>query len=62
MMTLTVRFFYGIDEARSLYIYTLHLNSNFLSAAFVETINIVSFLQTAKCDILDINLIECPIL
>ena len=62
MITLKIRFFYGNDEARSLYIYTLHLNSNFLSAAFVETINIVSFLQTAKCDILDINLIECPIL
>ena len=62
MMQLKIRFFYGIDEARTLYIITTVLKSNFLSASFVETINLVSFLQTANCDILDINLIDCPIL
>ena len=45
-----------------LYVYTIELNSKFFTAAFVETTNIISFLQTAECNILDVKLTECPIL
>jgi hypothetical protein len=62
MIKATFRFFYGTDENRILYVYTIELNSLFFSAAFVETTNIISFLQTAGCNILDVKLTECPIL
>lgn len=62
MIKATFRFFYGNDENRTLYIYTIELNSKFFSSAFVETTNIISFLQVADCDILDVKLTECPII
>jgi len=62
MIKATFRFFYGNDENRILYVYTIELNSKFFTAAFVETTNIISFLQTAGCNILDVKLTECPIL
>ena len=62
MIKATFRFFYGTDENRILYVYTIELNSLFFSAAFVETTNIISFLQTAGFNILDFKLTECPIL
>jgi len=62
MIKATFRFFYGTNENRTLYVYTIELNSIFFTAAFVETTNIISFLQTADCDILDVKLTESPIL
>lgn len=56
----TLRFFYGIDEQRILYVYTIELNSLFFVSAFAELTNIVNFLQIADCDILDVQLVECP--
>jgi hypothetical protein len=60
MITANFRFFYGRDENRTLYNYTIVLNSLFFSAAFVEANNIVTFLQVAGCDILDCKIIESP--
>ena len=56
MIKATFRFFYGHQENRTLYQYTIELNSLFFTAAFVESNNIVTFLQTAGCDILDVKL------
>ena len=56
----TLRFFYGLDEQRILYVYTIELNSLFFVSAFAELTNIVNFLQLAECDILDVKLVECP--
>ena len=55
----TLRFFYGKNENRILYIYTIELNSSTFVFAFQEITNIVNFLQMAECDILDIQLVEC---
>jgi hypothetical protein len=60
MITANFRFFYGRDENRILYNYTIILNSLFFSAAFVEVTNIVTFLQVAECDILDCTIINNP--
>jgi len=59
MIKATFRFFYGSDEQRTLYTYTIELNSEFFTAAFVEISNIVTFLQVAGCNILDVKLTEC---
>ena len=47
MIKATFRFFYGNDENRTLYVYTIELHSLFFTAAFVEANNIVTFLQVA---------------
>ncbi len=60
MIKATFRFFYGHQDNRTLYQYTIELNSLFFTAAFVESNNIVTFLQTAGCDILDVKLTEWP--
>ena len=60
MIKATFRFFYGSDDNRTLYNYTIELNSLFFTAAFVESNNIVTFLQTAGCDILDVKITEWP--
>jgi hypothetical protein len=60
MIKATFRFFYGIGDHRTLYCYTIELNSLFFTAAFVESNNIVNFLQVAGCDILDVKLTEWP--
>ena len=60
MIKATFRFFYGSDDNRTLYSYTIELNSLFFTAAFVESNNIVSFLQVAGCDILDVKITEWP--
>ena len=62
MINATIRFFYETNNERILYVYTIQLNSKFFTSAFVESANIVNFLQIANCDILDITLNECPIL
>ena len=41
----TLRFFYGHDEQRILYVYTIELNSLFFVSAFAELTNIVNFLH-----------------
>lgn len=61
MIKATFRFFFGNDDERTLYVYTIELHSLFFTAAFVEANNIVTFLQVAGCDILDCKLTECPI-
>jgi hypothetical protein len=60
MIKATFRFFYGNDDHRTLYVYTIELHSLFFTAAFVEANNIVNFLQVANCDILDVKLTEWP--
>lgn len=60
MIKATFRFFYGTDDNRTLYTYTIELNSLFFTAAFVESNNIVTFLQTAGCDLMDVKLTEFP--
>jgi hypothetical protein len=56
MTKLTIRFFYGQGESRSLYTFTIERQSYFLSNAFKEVIESVVFLQTAGCDILDASI------
>jgi len=58
MIKATFRFFYGNGDHRTLYSYTIELNSLFFTAAFVESNIIVTFLQVAGCDILDVKLTE----
>ena len=58
MIKATFRFFYGINDYRTLYVYTIELNSIFFVSAFVECTNIVNFLQLAECEILDITIKE----
>jgi hypothetical protein len=60
MIKATFRFFYGNDDNRTLYTYTIELHSLFFTAAFVESNNIVTFLQTAGCDLMDVKLTEFP--
>jgi hypothetical protein len=60
MIKATFRFFYGSEDNRTLYSYTIELNSLFFTAAFVESNNIVTFLQVAGCNILDVKLTEWP--
>jgi len=60
MIKAKFRFFFGNDDKRTLYEYTIELNSLFFTAAFIESNNIVTFLQTAGCDILDVKLTEWP--
>lgn len=57
MTKLTIRYFYGKDESRTLYTLTLlQSKENFLSSAFKDSIECVVFLQTAGADILDIDI------
>jgi len=58
MIKAKFRFFFGNDDKRTLYEYTIELNSLFFKAAFIESNNIVTFLQTGGCDILDVKLTE----
>jgi hypothetical protein len=60
MIKATFRFFYGSADNRTLYVYTIELHSLFFTAAFVEANNIVTFLQTAGCDIMDVKFSEFP--
>jgi hypothetical protein len=57
MTKLTIRYFYGQGESRSLYTLTIERNSDFLSTAFKEIIESVVYLQIAGCDILDANIL-----